>query len=356
MSMTALQFGYVGCGFMAQGVHLPNFAGLPEVELTALADLRPQLGEKVQRRWGFRKLYRSHLELAEDPEVEAVGVSAFFSEQPGIARDLLQAGKHVFMEKPMALSVAEAEGILEAAQAGGARLMVAYMKRYDAGNETAKRHLEEMRAEAGRLFYARNHGFCGRDWTAGFDGRIEQTDEPRPQAGPLTGPDWMPEQFVKAYVWYLQQYAHNVNLLRWFLEAGEDAQVTAVDLNADGYTGNVTLAMKGVRTIIESGSTSHHAWDEHTQIYFADGWVKVTSPALLLKNLPAAVEVYRAGRVQQFLHPLPDPPYSWCYRREAEHFVECLRTSAPFRSSGEDTLTDVRLFEDIFRLWIKQQS
>ena len=75
-------------------------------ELVALAEVRAQLGEKVQRRYGFRKLYRSHQDLARDPEVEAVGVSASFSEQAAIAGDLLRAGKHVFMEKPMAVSSA----------------------------------------------------------------------------------------------------------------------------------------------------------------------------------------------------------------------------------------------------------
>jgi predicted dehydrogenase len=350
--MAALGFGYVGCGFMAQGVHLPNFAAIPDLELVALAEIRPELGEKVQRRWGFRKLYRTHLELAQDPEVTAVGVSAAFGEQPQIARDLLRAGKHVFMEKPMALSVAQAEEMLESAQSGGGRLMVGYMKRYDAGNETAKRSIDELRAEAGigPLFYARNHGFCGRDWTAGFDGQLETTDEPRPEPLPHRCPDWLPQSLHQPYVWYLQQYTHNVNLLRWFLGAGNEARVTAVNLDEDGYTGLVIFEMTGVRAVLESGSSSHHSWDENTQVFFRHACVTVTSPPLLLKNMPASVEIYRAGDTQQTCRPLPDPPYTWCYRREAEHFVDCLRTGEPFRSSGEDTLTDVRLFEDIYRM------
>ncbi len=354
--MSRLRFGYVGCGFMAQGVHIPNLASIPGVELVALAEIRPQLGAKVQGRWGFRKLYGSHRQLADDPEVEAVGVSAGFAEQAAIAADLLRAGKHVFMEKPMALSVAEAEEMLEAAGASGARLMVAYMKRYDAGNETGKRIIDEFRAEGamGALFFARNHGFCGRDWTAGFDGHIETTDEPRPEPMAWRCPGWLPEPVHRPYVWYLQQYAHNLNLLRWFLEAGDKVEVTAAELDQDGYTGVVVFEMNGVRAVLESGNSSHHGWDEHTQVHFADGWVKVTSPALLLRNVPASVEVYRAGKVQEVSHPLPDPPYTWSYRREAEHFVECLRTGQPFRSSGEDTLTDVRVFEDIYRVWLRK--
>jgi predicted dehydrogenase len=351
--MASLKFGYVGCGFMGQGVHIPNFGSIPEVELVALAEIRPLLGEKVRRRWGFRKVYSSHLDIAKDSEVEAVGVSAAASEQSQIANDLLRAGKHVFMEKPMAVSVAEAEEMLASSQAGGGRLMVAYMKRYDAGNEIAKRHIDGMRADAsfGRLLYARNHGFCG-NWVAGFSETIEQTDEPRPQPAPGRYPDWLPEDQRGPYYGYLQQYTHNVNLLRWLLDAGDQAQVTAADFDADGYTGLVTFEMKGVRAIIESASISHHGWDEHTQLYFQHGWVRVTSPPLLLKNVSASVEVYSAGKTQEIVSPLP-VPYTWCYRREAEHFVECVLNNKPFRSSGEDTLTDIRLFEEIYRKYLR---
>ena len=349
----ALKFGYVGCGLMGQGVHIPNFAAIPGVKLVALAELRPRLGEKVQRRWGFRRLYRSHVELADDAEVEAVGVSAAFAEQADIAGDLLRAGKHVFMEKPMAVSAAQAEEMLEAAGAGGARLMVGYMKRYDAGNEIAKRYADEFRQDEamGPLFYARNHGFCG-NWLAGFDAVIEETEEPRPEPGPGRYPDWLPESLRGPYVGYLQQYAHNVNLLRWFLDAGEEVRVSGVDLDEDGYTGLVSFEMNGTRAVIESGNVSHHGWDEHTQLYFRNGWVRVQSPALLQRNACAAVEVYRAGEAQEVCHPAPTL-YSWSFRREAEHFVARLQSGEQFRSSGEDTLTDVRVFEEIYRGYMK---
>jgi len=351
--MSTLKLGYVGCGFMAQGVHIPNFARTDGVELTALAEIRPKLGRKVQKRWGFRKLYPSHLDLVKDPDVQAVGVSASFSEQSAIAADLVAAGKHVFMEKPMALSVAEAEQLLEASRTGGGRLMVGYMKRYDAGNEIAKRRVDQFRQDAamGKLFYARNHGFCG-NWTAGMDAVIEKTDEEYPAPRPGRYPDWLAESLRKAYVGYLQQYTHNINLLRWFTDAADNARVTAVDLDDDGYTGLVTFDMKGTRAVVESGGVSYHAWEEHTQLYFQNGWVRVASPSLLLKNTSADVEIYRAGDTQEFSHPVP-VPYAWSFRREAEHFVQCLRTGQPFRSSAEDTLTDIRLFEDIYRAFMK---
>ena len=41
---------------------------------------------------------------------------------------------------------------------------------------------------------------------------------------------------------------------------------------------------------------------------------------------------------------------------EAEQFIRCLKTGEPFRSPGEDTRTDVRLFEDIFRMHLPQRN
>src|SRR5579884_811841 len=115
-----LRIGYVGCGMMAQRVHLPNFASLPDCELVALAEVRRDLGAKIQRRYDIPRLYSDHRGLLEDPEVDAIAVSAPFALQGEIARESLAAGKHVFMEKPMAVSVAQAEAILTASRSSGA--------------------------------------------------------------------------------------------------------------------------------------------------------------------------------------------------------------------------------------------
>ncbi|MEA3345864.1 MAG: Gfo/Idh/MocA family oxidoreductase [Chloroflexota bacterium] len=235
--MNPIKLGYVGCGFMAQKVHIPNFLSIPECEVVALAEVRTELGRKVQGRYGIPRLYPHHLELAEDPDIEAVAVSADFSLQGEIARDLLAAGKHVFMEKPMAVSLAQADAILAAGRETGARLMVGYMKRYDAGNELAKEAVDCFRSsgELGEITYVRNHGFCG-NWICGLDIPMETTEEPKPEAPPVL-PEWLPPGFAKGYLSYLQQYTHNINLLRWLLDAGDDVTVRHVDLDEDGYTG-----------------------------------------------------------------------------------------------------------------------
>lgn len=347
--MNPIRIGYVGCGFMAQKVHLPNLAALPGCELVALAEVRQELGQRVQSRFAIPKLYRHHLEMAQDPEIDAYAVSAAFAVQGEIARDLLATGRPVFMEKPMAVSVAQAEAIVAASQHSGGQLMVGYMKRYDAGNQLMKELVDGFRAsgELGPVTLVRAHGFCG-DWVAGLDTPMEQSDEPMPQAETV-GPDWLPPEFLRPYLGYLQQYTHNVNLLRFFLGAGDRVRVRSVDLQKDHYTGIVTLDLDGVQAVLETGQLRFHRWDEHTQIYFREGWVHTWAPPLLQKGIPAEVEVYRGGESHSYSRPLPKERWSWSYYRELEHFVQCVRTGIPFGSGAQDTVTDVRLFEEIFK-------
>ncbi len=351
-----IRLGYVGCGFMAQKVHLPNLLSIPDCQVLALAEVRRELGRKVQARLGIPKLYGDHQALLADPDLDAIAVSADFMAQGQIAREALEAGKHVFMEKPMAVSVQQADAMVEAAKRSGKQLMVGYMKRYDAGNEMVKAQIDEFKAsgELGPITYARNHGFCG-DWVAGLDTPMDRTDEPYPQV-PAAGPAWLPPEYLNPYLGYLQQYTHNINLLRWFLGCGDEASVRMVDLDEKGYTGVAVFDMGGVRAVLETGSLSHYRWDEHTQVYFRDGWVKTWAPPLLLKQVPAEVEVYRAGKTQTFTRAIPQKAWTWSYKREAEHFIHCLQTGEPVRSSGEDTRTDVRLYEEIYRAFLEQRG
>src|SRR3984957_6588012 len=164
-----IRLGYVACGFMAQRVNLPNFSALPQCSLRAIAERRAQLAKDVAKRFRVEKVYSSHLELAADAEIDAVAISAHYAEQGEVAADLLKAGKNVFMEKPMAVSILQGEKMLNAAKEGEARLMVAFMKRFDPGNVLARATICQWLGDGtkGRLLYARNHGFQGH-WLNGL--------------------------------------------------------------------------------------------------------------------------------------------------------------------------------------------
>ncbi len=349
-----IRIGYVGGGFLAQNAHLGNFSSLPQCNLVALAERRPNLAAQVVRRFGIDKIYPDHLSLANDPLIDAVAVSADYAGQGEIAADLLRAGKHVFMEKPMAVSVRQAERILAAANEGNSRLMVGYMKRYDTGNRLVREMIREWQRDDGKgeLLYIRCHGFCG-NWIAGLDasGLIRTEESVEPFAVEELLPDWLPKKFRRGYISYLQQYTHQVNLLRFLLDAhsADDILVTNVDLSADGYTGLVTLRIKGVRCVIESASTKFHGWDENLHLFFEGGWIRSTPGLLFSRPSTNEIEVYEGGENAGIRYPEAPVNQSWHYRAEAEHFLKCLQTGTEFDSPGSDALIDVGIFENIYQ-------
>jgi len=183
-----------------------------------------------------------------------------------------------------------------------------------------------------------------------------QSDEPLEtiSAGnPL--PKWLPEDRRQSYLAYLQQYCHNVNLLRFFLDISQRRQVRlrSVDLDEDGFTGLVILQMDGTRCIIESGNSRFHGWDEHTQIYFEDGWIRAWSSPLFARPSYNQVELYEGGQSACYQYPIPKVRSVWHYREEAAHFVASLKEGRPFESSGEDAFLDVWILEEIYKRYLR---
>jgi len=353
--MKRLRIGYIGCGNLAQRVHIPNLVAARELcELTAIAEVRPRLGRAVAAQWRIPTVYRDHHELGADPAIDAVVLSGHWSTQGDIAADLLTAGKDVLMEKPMATSLVQAKRILAAAARSGRRLMVAYMKRYDAGNVLFKQTVDRLRAsgELGRLRYVRNAAILG-DWTAGLETPVIGTDEPYPPTVDHL-PDWLSSQRRTGYMHFIQQYTHNINFLRWLLGTTPGSvQPRAVLLDpADGLSGLTALDAAGTLVAMESGCIHHHQWNERTSCYFETGMVESSMFTLLLRNVPSTVEIYAKGAIGDAAtrtELFPADGRTWAYRTEIDHFLTCLHSGEAFRSPGEDALEDVRLLEDVYR-------
>src|ERR1044071_8376941 len=104
-----LKLGIVGLGVGASEI-LPAMEQIPEFQLVAAADINARVLETFRQRYGA-KIYDSIEKLCADPEVEAVWVSTpnrFHAPHTIIAAN---HGKHVVVEKPMAISLPEAEQI-----------------------------------------------------------------------------------------------------------------------------------------------------------------------------------------------------------------------------------------------------
>jgi predicted dehydrogenase len=132
-----VRVGVVGLGYWGPNL-ARNFDRLPEAELRWICDA----SEPARTRWGA-ELPRARVsadleELLADPELDAVVVATHVPSHADVAERVLAAGKHCFVEKPLAQSVAEAERVVAAAEAAGRVLMVGHLLEYHPGVEQLK--------------------------------------------------------------------------------------------------------------------------------------------------------------------------------------------------------------------------
>jgi predicted dehydrogenase len=111
-----LDIGIIGLGFGSQ-VHVPAFRHDPRCRVTAIAGRHLEKAAFVAHRLSIATSYGDWRQIMDDRDIDAVSIAVPPSEQPTIAKAALEAGKHVFCEKPLASHVAEAARLFEAATA-----------------------------------------------------------------------------------------------------------------------------------------------------------------------------------------------------------------------------------------------
>jgi myo-inositol 2-dehydrogenase / D-chiro-inositol 1-dehydrogenase len=107
-----LRLGIIGCGIVAARGHLPALRTVPEIEVVAAADIDPDRLRGVADAFQIPGRYADPSALIADPGVEAVAVCLPARLHVDVALAALEAGRHVFLEKPIALSLADAERLV----------------------------------------------------------------------------------------------------------------------------------------------------------------------------------------------------------------------------------------------------
>ncbi|MFH1570085.1 MAG: Gfo/Idh/MocA family oxidoreductase [Gemmatimonadota bacterium] len=127
--MTQATFGIIGVGGIAQSQHLPNLTRAPHVRLQTLCDLRPDLLAQMQRQYGVPETTTDYRALLADPGIDAVVVATREDMQAELAAAALRAGKHVYVEKPLADTPAKVEQVVAAQRQSGKFAAVGFNRR-----------------------------------------------------------------------------------------------------------------------------------------------------------------------------------------------------------------------------------
>src|SRR5947209_3505675 len=133
--------GLVGCGNISS-IYLKNARNLPHIEVVACSDLEMERAEAQAREFDIPRVC-SVAEMLTDPEVQVVLNLTVPNAHAAISLQALQAGKHVYSEKPLATSVEDGRRILQAASARNLQVGCAPDTFFGAGLQTARKLIDD---------------------------------------------------------------------------------------------------------------------------------------------------------------------------------------------------------------------
>jgi predicted dehydrogenase len=127
--MSSIRFGVIGAGQISYSA-CRTLSKLDEVEMAAAADPSAERLAALVEEFGFARSYASGEELIADPAIDAIYVAVPNKFHAPLAQAALEAGKHVVLDKPFALSLVEAEGVAAAAAASGKLFFLGMNQRF----------------------------------------------------------------------------------------------------------------------------------------------------------------------------------------------------------------------------------
>jgi predicted dehydrogenase len=140
-----VRLGMIGAGNYAKSMLLPHFHGLKDLSLVTICTSRGMNAQALAERYRFRNATTDAGEIFKDPEVNTVAVATRHDSHGRYVKAALEAGKSVYVEKPLAMNDAELASIVAALgerKPGGPTLWVGYNRRFAPLSEKALAHME----------------------------------------------------------------------------------------------------------------------------------------------------------------------------------------------------------------------
>ncbi len=127
--MSTLRFGIIGCGRVAPR-HAESLEQLEHAELMAVADKRESRAQNFQNKYNVQP-YTDYHEMISRADLDVITICTPSGLHAQMALDVIKAGKHVIVEKPIALSTADADTMIKAAEDAGVKLCVILQNRFN---------------------------------------------------------------------------------------------------------------------------------------------------------------------------------------------------------------------------------
>ncbi len=129
--MEKLRIGIIGAGRIGS-LHAKSITyNVPTAQVVGITDIFTANAEKVAAELGIKKVYADYKEMLDDPNVQAVFICSSTDTHADIAIEAAKAGKHIFCEKPVDLTPAKVNAVIDAVAKAGVKLQVGFNRRFD---------------------------------------------------------------------------------------------------------------------------------------------------------------------------------------------------------------------------------
>lgn len=355
--MTPIRMGVIGCGAIAQVHHMPNLAELQdEFQVTHVCDVSAQTAEYVARRFHVPNHVTDYRELL-DSDVDAV-LLCQSDPKTDVAVDSFDAGKHVFIEKPVCFSLQEMDAILAARQRAGTVGQAGYMKVYDPAYEMGKQVVDEMDVRFVQVNHLHpNNALHVRQFhvqkfndipESAFTTLREARDRARHQAiGDV------PAHVERTFHGMAGSMIHDLYGMRHML--GVPERVVSTEIWQDGRAYTSILEYANGSRCVATWIDLPDLWDfkETLEVYGDDKRVIVSYPTGFARGILSTVTIQ--GVDDDGVTHRTDPAIDWesPFKRELRHFHSCIVDGTPCRTPVEDSRLDVGLIIDMINKYME---
>lgn len=350
--MERVKVGVVGLGEVAQVIHLPILRSLNDkFEIAAICDVSQGLLRAVGDAYGIDRRYDNVSALVAQPDLDAVFIlnsDEYHAEHTILA---VQHGKHVLVEKPICISLREADDIIAARDRAGVHVMVAYMRRY------APAFIEAMKAvrDLDRINYVRVRDIIGPNIMMiqqssavyRFDdipdrAKSDRSERARELVREAIGD--VPQEINTAYRLLLGLGSHDLSAMRELI--GSPKRVAAATQWNGGRFQAAILQYDGFNVTFEMGVDLQRRFDAHIEIFGETRQLLLQYDTPYIRHLPTTLTI-RETVGEAYSETVHRPTFKDPYTHELEHFHDVVAGKATPKTTPEDSIEDLKLFSEI---------
>ncbi|EPS27764.1 hypothetical protein PDE_02708 [Penicillium oxalicum 114-2] len=363
-----LRLGIIGAGEVFQVCHGPCLMLMPHLfQIESICDLSASTVEHCAQKFHVPHQTIAPQEVIDHPNVDCVFILTSDESHAPLVIAALQAGKNVFVEKPVSLSIASVQSIVEAEKnaPSGARVFVGYMRRYAPSFVQAfKREI----ATIPRILYARVRDFCGPNPhfisqsgtfpVKNSDYPANATEERSSRLKSLYA-EAFPDQEItdekRKICHFLGSLgSHDISLMREAL--GFPEKVVGVSANDPFYSAIMTFRNPDgstYSTTYESGIDSVPIFDAHMAVYGASKRVTIKYDSPYVKGLPIYVEVEEVNENGEIQKRTLLSSYEDAYTAELQKMYEAFTNGREIKTSVQDARKDLEIYDLMYQRWME---